>query len=218
VIQHLEFESTAKTTDNPPQFGINDYRQCIELRGANNCLVYDCNFVPYLYCDGVRLYGCGFVTVDWNTIWAGHDGVELYHDPGNDSICHDCTVSYNNITVYKNTGCRNENTTNCIVANNEITGIPRVYSGWCCLEVQDRCANLDINHNNLHDYYGCSSGDYGVAGKNPSGSINVHNNVMWNITNWSTSNITLNTTDPNHYPQQPYQNIPYWESLGYGLG
>lgn len=208
VIDNLEFQSTAVATD---KFGINDYRNCIQLNNSNNCEIRNCKFTHYLYCDGLRLKNCSAITADWNTIWAGHDGVSIL------SGSHDCYVKFNNISVFTNTGCRNDGSSNCEVAWNEIAGIPGVRTGWCCLEIEHPCTNLNIHHNILHDFTGSSNSTYGVGGIYSPSGFNIHDNVMWNMLNHSTLNYSNVALGTGNYLDPSIQTIPYWESQGYGL-
>lgn len=206
-IYGLQFQSTASSF---LQGGKNDYRNCIKLKNSNNCNVHDILFTPYLYCDGVRVYNSSYINVSKCRICAGHDGVSF----GGSS--HNCRMHDCDIIVGVNTGCRNDGTSNCEVDHNNVTGA-WTRTGWCCLEVEYACTNLNIHHNILHDFTG-SSKTWGIGNWYASGSIDAHDNVMWNILNHSTANysgITLGTG--NKLDPIENQTVEYWEDRGYGV-
>lgn len=200
-ISGLQFKSTATGTSDG---GHGDYRNCIRLKSSSNCNIHDILFTHYLYGDGVRVSSSGYINVYNCRIWSGHDGVEFL------SSSHHCRMYNCRITVQTNSGCRNDGSSNCEVDHNTITG--DLDSGWCCLQVQNACTNLNIHHNILHDFCG-SSENAGIGSVNASGSINAHDNVMWNVSPYS--EITLGTG--NKLDPIENQTVEYWENLGYGV-
>jgi polygalacturonase len=200
-INGLQFKSTAS---GPRDGGHGDYRNCIILRSSSNCNIHDILFSPYLYGDGVRISSSSYINVYNCRIWAGHDGVSFL------SSSHHCRMYNCSITVQTNSGCRNDDSSNCEVDHNTITG--DLGSGWCCLQVQDECVNLNIHHNILHDFHG-SSKSAGIGSVNASGSINIHDNVMWNVSPYSEIPLgTGNILGPSD------RNVANWVARGYGYG
>ena len=199
-ICNLQFQSTAIDSHDG---GHGEYRDCVLLTSANNSTVHDILFTRYLYNDGVQVMGGTNITVYNCRIYsAGHDGVAFI------SGCKNCRICNCDVSVQTNTGCRNDDSSDCEVDHNTFYGNE---GGWCCLEVEGECANLNIHHNILHDYSGSNS--VGIGKVHASGSVNVHDNIMWNISSYmqigSGDNNTLGPSD---------QNVSNWVAQGYGYG
>ena len=104
---------------------------------------------------------------------AGHDGVAFLSDSRN------CRMYNCDVQVQTNSGVRMDNSDNCQVDHNTFTG--RAGSGWCCVQLQNSLINANIHHNIMHDFRGSSRSAAGMGNVRASGSIHVHNNVMWNV-------------------------------------
>lgn len=195
----MQFKSSAKGTDDG---GHGNYRNCIQFRSCSNVSVHDILFTKYLYSDGVRVSKSRFITVyNCRMHSVGHDGVAFLSGSENCRM-HNCDIS-----VQTNTGCRNDGTTNCEVDHNTIYG--NIGSGWCCLEVESSITNLNIHHNILHDFQG-SSASIGVAAVHASGSVKVHDNVMWAVSPYIQIGIGTNILEPSD------RNVANWVAKGYG--
>ena len=85
-------------------------------------------------------------------------------------------------------------------------------SGWCCVELENTLTNVNVHHNIMHDFRG-SDGSAGIGSVRARGSINVYDNVMWNVSPYmqigSKDNNTLGPDD---------QNVSNWVAKGYGYG
>ena len=202
-IYNLQFRSTAsKFSDG----GIGEYRDCIVLNDANKCMVHDILFTRYLYNDGVQIFGSTNVTVyNCRFYSAAHDGVSIVSDSEN------CRVSNCDVQVQTNTGVRVDSGINCEVDHNTFTS-GTAGSGWCCVELEDTLTNVNVHHNIMHDFRG-SSNSAGIGSVRAKGSINIHDNVMWNVSPYmqirSQVNNKLGPDD---------QNVSNWVAKGYGYG
>jgi parallel beta-helix repeat protein len=202
-ICNLQFRSTAsKFSDG----GIGEYRDCIVLKSANKCTVHDILFTRYLYNDGVQIFGSNNITIyNCRFYSAAHDGVSIVSDSEN------CRVSNCDVQVQTNTGVRVDSGINCEVDHNTFTsGTPG--SGWCCVELENKLDNVDIHHNIMHDFRG-SSNSAGIGSVRAKGSINIHDNIMWNVSPYmqvgSQANNMLGPED---------ENVSNWVAKGYGYG
>ena len=115
--------------------------------------------------SGINVYNCRMYS-------AGHDGVAFLSDSRN------CRMYNCDVQVQTNTGVRIDNSDNCEVDHNTFTG--SAGSGWCCVQLQNSLTNANVHHNIMHDFRG-SSRSAGIGNVHASGSINVHDNVMWNV-------------------------------------
>ena len=199
----LQFQSTATS---PRDGGHGEYRDCIVLESANKCTVHDILFTRYLYNDGVQVFGSTNITVCNCRIYsAGHDGVAFISDSKN------CRMSNCDVQVQTNTGIRVDNSENIEVDHNTFTsGTPG--SGWSCVQLQSTLTNVNVHHNIMHDFRG-SDNSAGIGSVRARGSINIYDNVMWNVSPYmqigSQVNNTLGSDD---------QNVSNWVAKGYGYG
>jgi hypothetical protein len=197
----LQFKSTAT---GPGDGGHGDYRNCIQFRSSSNSEVHDILFTRYLYSDGVRIskssginvYNCRMYSV-------GHDGVSFLSGTKN-SRMYNCDVE-----VQTNTGVRIDNCANIEVAYNTFSG--SAGSGWCCVELENKLTNANVHHNIMHDFKGSSS-SAGVGNVHASGSISVHDNVMWNVSPYIQVGSGSNILGPSD------RNVENWVAKGYGYG
>jgi hypothetical protein len=77
--------------------------------------------------------------------------------------------------------------------------------------MENSLSGIDIHHNIFHDYRG-SSGSAVVQPVHASGSVSVHENVLWNVGDvkmGKTSNNIINPSD---------KNVGNWVAKGYGYG
>ncbi len=201
-ISNLQFRSTAsKFSDG----GVGEYRDCIVLKSANNCRVHDILFTRYLYNDGVQVFGSTNITIyNLQLYSAAHDGVAFLSDSKNCRM-HNCDVQ-----VQTNTGVRVDDSANCEVDHNTFTS-GTAGSGWCCVELENKLTNANIHHNIMHDFRG-SSNSAGIGNVHASGSINVYDNVMWNVSPYIQVGSGTNILGPSDH------NVVNWVAKGYGYG
>ena len=133
----------------------------------------------------------------------GHDGVSFLSGTKN-SRMYNCDVE-----VQTNTGVRIDNCANIEVAYNTFSG--SAGSGWCCVELENKLTNANVHHNIMHDFKGSSS-SAGVGNVHASGSINVHDNVMWNVSPYIQVGSGSNILGPSD------RNVENWVAKGYGYG
>ena len=202
-ICNLQFRSTAsKFSDG----GIGEYRDCIVLDSVNKCTVHDILFTRYLYNDGVQVLG-GTDVIVYNCRFysAAHDGVSIVLDSEN------CRVSNCDFQIQTNTGVRVDSGKNCEVDHNTFTS-GTAGSGWCCVQLQSTLTNVNVHHNIMHDFRG-SSNSAGIGSVRAKGSINIHDNVMWDVSPYmqirSQANNTLGSED---------ENVSHWVAKGHGYG
>ncbi|AKB20755.1 hypothetical protein MSWH1_0484 [Methanosarcina sp. WH1] len=134
---------------------------------------------------------------------SGHDGVAFLSGT-KDSRMYNCYVE-----VQTNTGVRIDNCANIEVDHNTFTG--SAGSGWCCVELENTLTNVNVHHNIMHDYKGSSS-SAGVGNWNAKGSINVHDNVMWNVSPYIEVGSGTNILGPSDH------SVENWVAKGYGYG
>ena len=202
-ICNLQFRSTAsKFSDG----GVGEYRDCIMLIDVNKCTVHDILFTRYLYNDGVQILRSSNVTVyNCRFYSAAHDGVSIVSDSEN------CRVSNCDLQVQTNTGVRVDSGIDCEVDHNTFTS-GTVGSGWCCIQLQSTLTNVNVHHNIIHDFRG-SDNSAGIGSVRARGSINIHDNVMWNVSPYTqVSSQTNNTLGPDD------KNVSNWVAKGYGYG
>jgi hypothetical protein len=200
-ISGLQFKSTASKIGDG---GHGDYRNCIKFSSSSNCKVHDILFTKYLYSDGVRIakssgiqvYNCSMHSV-------GHDGIQFL------SGSHDCRAFNNDIDIMVNNGIRVDNGKNIELDHNTMYG--NYGSGWCCFEMENSLSNINIHHNILHDYRG-SSGNAAVQPVHASGSVSVHDNVLWKVGPISIGSGSGNIVNPSD------KNVANWVAKGYGYG
>lgn len=195
-IRNLQFQSTAKG----PQDGGHGARQCINLNSANNSVVHDILFTPYLYSDGVRIEKSTNITVYNCRIRAGHDGISFLLDSSN------CRAYNNDIDIRVNTGIRVRDAKGIRLDHNNFYGLHR--KGWCCTEMEEN-VQIEIDHNIFHDYIG-SSGNAAVQPRHANGSVSVHDNVLWNVGKISMGSGSGNIINPSN------KNVKDWVLKGYG--
>jgi PKD repeat protein len=113
------------------------------------------------------------------------------------------------VQVQTNTGVRVDNSENIEVDHNTFSS-GTAGSGWCCVQLQNTLTNVSVHHNIMHDFRG-SEGSAGIGRVRARGSINVYENVMWNVSPYmqigSEDNNTLGPDD---------QNVSNWVEKGYG--
>ncbi len=201
-VSNLQFKSTAT---GPGDGGHGDYRNCIQFRSSSNSTVHNILFTRYLYSDGVRISGSSGINVyNCRMYSAGHDGVAFLSDSRN------CRMYNCDVQVQTNSGVRIDNSDNCQVDHNTFTG--RAGSGWCCVQLQNSLINANIHHNIMHDFRG-SSRSAGIGNVRASGSIHVHNNVMWNVSPY----IEIGS-GPGNILGPSDHNVANWVARGYGYG
>jgi hypothetical protein len=196
-VRNLQFQSTAS---GPGDGGRGNYRNCIQLSSASNSAVHDILFTPHLYNDCVRIVKSANIDIYNCRIRAGHDGVEFLSGSSN------CRAYNNNIDISVNTGIRVDNGKSIRLDHNTFYG--QHGSGWCCTEMEDT-VQVEIDHNIFHDYHG-SSGSAAVQPVHASGSVSVHDNVLWNVGGISMGSGSGNTINPSN------NNIANWVAQGYG--
>jgi parallel beta-helix repeat protein len=201
-VSYLQFRSTAT---GPGEGGRGDYRNCIQFRSSSNSAVHNILFTRYLYNDGVRIGGSSRISVyDCRMYSAGHDGVAFLSDSRN------CRMYNCDVHVQTNSGVRIDNSDNCEVDHNTFSG--RAGSGWCCVQLQNSLTNANVHRNIMHDFIG-SGKSAGVGNVNASGSINVHRNVMWNVSPYIEIGSGIgNILGPSDH------NVANWVARGYGYG
>jgi len=197
-ICNLQFQSTARG----PQDGGHGARFCINLNSTNNSLVHDILFTPYLYCDGVRIEMGTNITVYNCRIRAGHDGISFLLGSSN------CRAYNNDIDIRVNTGIRVRDAKGIRLDHNTFYGLHG--AGWCCTEMEEN-VQAEIDHNIFHDYRGLS-GNAAVQPRHASGSVSVHDNVLWNVGKISMGSGSGNITNPSS------KNVKDWVFKGYGYG
>ncbi len=196
-VSKMQFQSSAAGTSDG---GHGAYRNCIQFRSSSNCKVHDILFKYYLYSDGVRISKSSGMSVYNCRIGAGHDGICFYSTKN--------SRAYNNdIDIRTNTGIRVDGCTNVELDRNTFYGLHG--SGWCCTEMESSLSGINIHHNIFHDYKG-SSGSAAVQPVHASGSVSVHDNVLWNVGSiafGASSNNIINPSD---------RNVANWVAKGYG--
>jgi PKD repeat protein len=198
-VSSLQFQSSAAGTGDG---GHGDYRNCIKLSSSSNCKIHDILFKYYLYCDGVRTSGCSGITVYNCRIGAGHDGICFFNTKN--------SRAYNNdIDIRTNTGIRVDGCTNVELDHNTFYGLHN--SGWCCTEMESSLSGINIHHNIFHDYSG-SAGNAAVQPVHASGSVSVHDNVLWNVGSIAFGTSSNNIINPSD------RNVANWVAKGYGYG
>lgn len=196
---NLQFKSTAS---GPGDGGHGEYRNCIQLSSASNSAIHDILFTPYLYNDGVRIGKSTNINVYNSRIRSGHDGIEFLSGSSN------CRAYNNDIDIRVNTGIRVDNGKGMRLDHNTFYGLHN--SGWCCTEMEDQ-VQVEIDHNIFHDYKG-SSGSAAVQPVHATGSVSVHNNVLWNVGGILMGSGSGNVINPSD------QNVVDWVSQRYGYG
>jgi Pectate lyase superfamily protein len=198
-IYNLQFQSTAS---GPSDGGHGEYRNCIQLSSASDSVVHDILFTPHLYNDCVRIGKSTNIDIYNCRIRAGHDGVEFLSGSSN------CRAYKNDIDISVNTGIRVDNGKGMRLDHNTFYGLHG--SGWCCTEMED-AVQVEIDHNIFHDYHG-SSGSAAVQPVHASGSVSVHDNVLWNVGAISMGSGSGNAINPSNH------NVANWVAQGYGCG
>ena len=113
--------------------------------------------------------------------------------------------------VQTNTGVRVDSGIDCEVDHNTFTS-GTLGSGWCCVQLQSTLTNVNVHHNIIHDFTG-SSNSAGIGSVRARGSINIHDNVMWDVSPYTqVSSQTNNTLGPDD------KNVSNWVAKGYGYG
>jgi hypothetical protein len=200
-ISGLQFKSTASKIGDG---GHGDYRNCVKFSSSSSCRVHDILFTKYLYSDGVRISkSSGMQVYNCRMHSVGHDGIQFLSDS------HDCRAYNNDIDIMVNTGIRVDNGKSIELDHNTMYG--NYGSGWCCFEMESSLSNINIHHNILHDYRG-SSGNAAVQPVHASGSVSVHDNVLWNVGPISIGSGSGNIINPSN------KNVAYWVTRGYGYG
>jgi len=199
-ISNLTFTSTASGTNDG---GRGETRNCILLKGCSNVKIHDNKVIRYVYNDFVKCHSGNNVQVYNNSGQCGHDFVEFLTGTKNSRAYG------NNIIVQTNTGIRCDGASNIELDHNTLTGAGG--TGWCLFEMESALSNINIHHNICHDYRG-SSGSYVVAPVHVSGSVSVHDNIIWNCGSIAYGTITNNTINPTD------RNIANWVAKGYGAG
>jgi hypothetical protein len=198
-VYNLQFQSTASGSGDG---GHSEYRNCIQLKSASNSAIHDILFTPYLYNDCVRIIGSTDINVYNCKISAGHDGIQFLSGSSN------CRAYNNDIDIRVNTGIRVDNGNGMRLDHNTFYGLHG--SGWCCTEMED-IVQVEIDHNIFHDYQG-SSGNAAVQPVHASGSVSVHDNVLWNVGEISMGSGPGNIINPSD------RNAENWMAKGYGYG
>ena len=200
-ISHLQFQSTAT---GPKDGGHGGYRNCIRFTSVSDSKVHDILFDRYLYGDGVRISkSSGIDVYNCRIQSSGHDGVSFLSGT-KDSRMYNCYVE-----VQTNTGVRIDNSANIEVDHNTFTG--SAGSGWCCVELENKLTNANVHHNIMHDFKGSSS-SAGIGNVHASGSISVHDNVMWNVSPYVQVGSGSNILGPSD------RSVDNWVAKGYGYG
>jgi len=199
-ISNLAFTSSASGTNDG---GRGDTRNCILLRDCNNVKIHDNNVIKYVYNDFVKCHSGDNIQVYDNSGQCGHDFVEFLSGTKNSRAYG------NDIIVQTNTEIRCDGASNIELDHNTLTGAGG--TGWCLFEMENALSNINIHHNIMHDYTG-SSDSYAVAQVNASGSVNVHENILWNV-----GSIAYGTTK-NNIINLPDRIISSWITKGYGAG
>ncbi|RPJ77427.1 MAG: hypothetical protein EHM20_06240, partial [Alphaproteobacteria bacterium] len=133
----------------------------------------------------------------------GHDGVAFLSDSKN------CRMYNCDVQVQTNTGVRIDNSDNVEVDHNTFSGSAN--SGWCCVELENELTNANVHHNIMHDFKGSSS-SAGIGNVHASGSISVHDNVMWAVSPYIQIGSGSNILGPSD------RNVESWVAKGYGYG
>jgi len=196
-ISYIQFKSNAAASDG----GRTEYKNCIKFSSCSNCSIHDILFSPYLYNDGVRAGKSSGIQVYNCRVRSGHDGIEFLSGSSN------CRAYNNDIDIRINTGIRFDNSKGRI-DHNTFYGLHG--SGWCCTEMENS-VNVEIDHNIFHDYKG-SSGSAAVQPVHASGTVSVHDNILWNVGSISMGTTSNNKIDPSD------QNVENWVHKGYGYG
>jgi hypothetical protein len=199
-VSNMQFKSSASGTGDG---GHGDYRNCIKFKSSTNCNVHDILFSPYLYGDGVRVSKSTGIDIYNCRIRSGHDGISFLSGSSN------CRAYNNDIDIRVNTGMRADNSNNIEIDHNTFYGLHG--SGWCCTEMESSLSNINIHHNIFHDYRG-SSGSAAVQPVHASGSVSVHNNVLWNVGGIKMGTTSQNVIDPSD------KSVESWVAKGYGYG
>jgi PKD repeat protein len=196
---NLQFKSTAI---GPSDGGHGDYRNCIQFISSSNSSVHDILFTRYLFRDGViSLNSSGINVYNCRMYSTGHDGVAFVSHSKN------CRMYNCDVQVQTNTGARIDKSENCELDHNTFSG--SFGSGWCCVELENTLTDANIHHNIMHDFRG-SSNNAGVGNVHASGSINVHDNVMWNVSPYIQVGSGTNILGPSDH------NVANWMGKGYG--
>ena len=199
-VSNLQFKSAATS---PSDGGHGDYRNCIKFKSVTNGKVHDILFTRYLYGDGVRISGSSGINVyNCRIKSSGHDGVSFLSGTKN-SRMYNCDVE-----VQTNTGVRIDNCANIEVDHNTFSG--SAGSGWCCVELENTLTNANVHHNIMHDFKGSSS-SAGIGNVHASGSISVHDNVMWNVSPYIQVGSGSNTLEPSDH------SVENWVAKGYRI-
>src|SRR5659263_221908 len=183
-ISNIAFTSSASSTKDG---GLGETRNCILLRGCTNVKIHDNEVIKYVYNDFVKCHAGDNIQVYDNSGQCGHDFVEFLSETKNSRAYG------NNIVVQTNTGIRCDGASNIELDHNTLTGAGG--TGWCLFEMESALSNINIHHNICHDYRG-SSGSYVVAPVHVSGSVSVHDNIIWNCGSIAYGTITNNTINP----------------------
>jgi len=171
---------------------------------SSDSKVHDILFTRYLYGDGVRISkSSGIEVYNCRMHSVGHDGVSFLSGTKN-SRMYNCDVE-----VQTNTGVRIDNCANVEVDHNTFSGSSG--SGWCCVELENSLTNANVHHNIMHDFKGSSS-SAGIGNIHASGSISVHDNVMWNVSPYVAVGSGSNTLGPSDH------SVENWVAKGYGYG
>ena len=202
---NLQFQSSARDKDDG---GHGDYRNCIQFRSSSNSAVHDILFTRYLYSDGVRVKGSTNITIyNCRFYSAGHDGVAFLSDSKN------CRMYNCDVQVQTNTGVRVDHNENCEVDHNTFyTFSENADTGWCCVQLQNTLTNVNVHHNIMHDFRGYEK-SIGVGNVHANGSINVHDNVMWNVSSY----MQIGDEDKNIVGPSDHS-VSNWVAKGYGYG
>lgn len=199
-ISNLTFTSTASGTNDG---GRGETRNCILLKGCSNVKIHDNKVIRYVYNDFVKCHSGNNVQVYNNSGQSGHDFVEFLTGTKNSRAYG------NNIIVQTNTGIRCDGASSIELDHNTLTGAGG--TGWCLFEMESALSNINIHHNICHDYRG-SSGSYVVAPVHASGSVSVHDNIIWNCGSIAYGTIMNNTINPSD------RSVSSWVAKGYGAG
>ncbi len=122
--------------------------------------------------DGVRISECSGITVYNCRIGAGHDGVCIF------SVLKTAGMYNCDIEVHTNTGVRIDNCANIEVDHNTFSVVHG--SGWCCAEMENSLTNANIHHN-IFMISKDQAAVQALETVHATGSISVHDNVMWNV-------------------------------------
>ena len=196
-ISGITFLSTASEIRDG---GAGEGRNCILLTDCTNISIHDCIAQKYLYNDFVECDSSNNVQIYNNVGQSGHDFIEFID-------CENCRAYNNDITVQTNTGIRDDGSADIELDHNTFTGV--LGTGWCLIEVENEVQNLDIHHNIFHDYRGSKGNDV-TQPVHASGSVSVHDNVIWNV-----GEICIGTAQ-NNIINMPDHNITNYVNEGYG--